>query len=307
MTGKTYIDGVDIYSAFGAFVTEGGYASLICPPSLKKIEYNDWTEEDGIEADLSSPVLDERTVTLPMAFGGNCSSREKLMSLISDKGYHTWTFPDLEKEFTLRLMSESSFRSTCGLSVGTLNLADDFPYYEESIKSPEASVWNRHDYEIDGKGIHEYNLIALEGTLDEIRKSPDVKPMLTRSISSIAGTMYDGYSDVTFKSKDVSLEFLLRPLNMTEMWSSLNSLMRDLLRPGERYLYVYADDCEYPFYYKGCSITEFVFSKKVWVKMKLKVEFTSYRASFDSVLSSEDGKILMTEDWRYAMSMEEQI
>ena len=68
MTGKTFIGGTDIYTAFGAFVTDGGYEDLAQFPPLKAVDYNDWFEDDGIEADLSKPVLDTRTVSVPFAF-----------------------------------------------------------------------------------------------------------------------------------------------------------------------------------------------------------------------------------------------
>ena len=53
MKGDIYIDGIDIFSAYGANVTDG-LESLFLFPAIKEPEQNDWPEEDGIEVDLES-------------------------------------------------------------------------------------------------------------------------------------------------------------------------------------------------------------------------------------------------------------
>ena len=65
------MDGVDVYATYGAFVVQDGYKGLVQWPALKEPDSNDWAEEDGIEVDLSAPVLDAKEVRLEMAFLGD--------------------------------------------------------------------------------------------------------------------------------------------------------------------------------------------------------------------------------------------
>ena len=64
MKGKLIINGIDAYVRYGVFVEQYGYKALVQYPALKSVESNNWPEEDGIEADLSSPVLDTKSFNI---------------------------------------------------------------------------------------------------------------------------------------------------------------------------------------------------------------------------------------------------
>ena len=49
MIGKFNIDGIDAYERFGVFISDAGLVSLLQYPPLKKVDSNDWPEEDGEE------------------------------------------------------------------------------------------------------------------------------------------------------------------------------------------------------------------------------------------------------------------
>ena len=70
MSGKLYIDGYDVYKQYGVYVTDGGWNTLVAMPPLKDVEKNDWQDEDGIEADLSNPVLNTREVSITFGHFG---------------------------------------------------------------------------------------------------------------------------------------------------------------------------------------------------------------------------------------------
>ena len=57
MINRLFIDGNDAYLQYGVYVTSGGFNELVAFPPLKSVDSNDWQEEDGVEADLSAPVL----------------------------------------------------------------------------------------------------------------------------------------------------------------------------------------------------------------------------------------------------------
>lgn len=73
ITGRLYIDGDDAYKQYGVYVVKGGWNDLVAFPPLKTVPSNDWQEEDGIEADLSNPVLNTKEVQLKVAFSGTYS------------------------------------------------------------------------------------------------------------------------------------------------------------------------------------------------------------------------------------------
>lgn len=304
MTGRTYIDGVDIYTEYGAFVTEGGYSGLVQFPPLKAFEYNDWQEEDGIETDLSSPVLDTKSVTVTFAVHGPRADIDGLLALLSDRGIHTFVFNEIGRTFRLRMESVSGYGSLGGLATFGIKFSDDHPLDGYEYSEPVGDIAERHDYEIDGRPLSDYNIIVLDGTLDEVRKPPAVKPWLLRDVSLVSGAEYDGTVPVVYRTKDVKVSCLLRADSLSGMWGCLDALLYDLTRPGERYLYVDADTMEYPCCYKSCSVSEFVPKGRIWLKFSITLTFTSFRVTDDVLLSTEDGALVMTEDSRYAIDMD---
>ena len=84
MINRLFIDGNDAYLQYGVYVTSGGYNELVAFPPLKSVESNDWQEEDGVEADLSAPVLNTREVQVKFAFSGLFSRFCAFIELLSD-------------------------------------------------------------------------------------------------------------------------------------------------------------------------------------------------------------------------------
>ncbi len=127
MIGKLYIDGKDTYALYGVFVVNGGYNELLAFPSLKKIDSNDWAEEDGIEPDLYSPVLDTRELNIKFSHHGIDARFGAFVELLSDMAYHTFDFREIGKTYKLRLVNQTSLSLAFRLGLFTLRFADDFP------------------------------------------------------------------------------------------------------------------------------------------------------------------------------------
>ena len=64
MKDNCYIDNVSTCNQFGVWVTRGGYSDLLAFPAMREPDYTDWPEHDGIEVDLSAPILEEKTVDI---------------------------------------------------------------------------------------------------------------------------------------------------------------------------------------------------------------------------------------------------
>ena len=167
MAGRLYIDGNDAYASYGVYVVHGGWNELIAYPPLKNVNSNDWQEEDGIEADLSAPVLNTREVQLKIAISGLFSRFFALIALLSDGAYHTFESPFIQRTFRLRLTQQPNMSAAKVLGTATLKFADDFPLSGYTYAAPASTVIAADDYTFDGVLFTDYGVRVLRGTLDE--------------------------------------------------------------------------------------------------------------------------------------------
>ena len=273
MTGDLYIDEKDAYSVYGIYILEGGYNELVAMPPLKSIETNDWQEEDGIEADLSAPVLNSREVTIRFAVREAYRGYLIFIETLSDGAYHVFDCPYIGRTYRLRLVSVGSFTSIGDFGVVNLKFADDFPLEGYTYSPPVSRLATGEFLSIGGVPLSDYGLRTLQGTFSEITKVADVKPNLYRNIGTRSGAIYDG-KRVTCKSKDVKLKCLMRAESLAELWRNYDALLYDLTRPGERVLAVDELQQEFRFYYKSCQVTAFYPEDKIWLQFTLTVTFT---------------------------------
>jgi hypothetical protein len=178
-----------------------------------------------------------------------------------------------------------------------LKFADDFPLEGYSYVAPLTSFDSTTGYEIDGTDLGRYGVAVLEGTIAEITKTPTVKQNLLRNIGSKSGAIYDG-ERVTFQTKDVRLNCLMRATTMEEFWRNYNALLFDLTRPEGRTLYVESQEEEYPCYYKSSAVSRFYPAPdKIWLEFGITLVFTSFRVGDDDyLLASEDGELFVLEN-----------
>ena len=276
MIGRLYIDGYDAYSLYGVYVVKGGWNELIAYPPLKSVDSNDWQELDGIEADLSAPVLNTREIQLKVAFTGGDNRFLALIRHLSDSAYHTFDCRYIKRTYRLRLVAQPNLTVAHVLGVTTLKFADDFPLPDYTYKKPASNMAAYNDYTFDGVNFTSYGVRVLKGTLDEVKKTPTVKTNLLRNINTEAGALYDG-KNVTYKSKDVKINCLMRADTLDELWRNYDALLYDFIRPNERRLRVKELNKEFPFYYKSCQVTEFYPTDKIWLQFALTVTFTTFR------------------------------
>lgn len=303
MSGRFYIDGKDAFTEYGIYVQEGGYNELVAYPPLKAVTSNDWQEEDGIEPDLSEPTLNTKEFSLKIVLSGKDYCWGGFIKLLSDKAYHTFDFREIGRSYSLRLVSNPNTDLATLLGFITIKLADDFPLSEYAYKEPESSLYGSDNYELDGKPFSDYGIIVLDGTFDEIEKTPDVKTCLLRNIKKLNGALYDG-EKVTYKAKDVKINCLMKAANLTELWRNYDALLYNLVQPEQRMLYSDETGYEYPCHYKSCSVSEFYGSDKIWLKFTITLCFISFRLEDDEfVLATETRDLVVTEDGEFAIDL----
>lgn len=272
MKGVLYIDGVDAYVAYGISISDVAYDDIVCLPELKPVAFNDWHEKNGIDPDLSSPVVAATSVTIPFYITGEYSGYIAFMLAISNGAYHSFNFATIGATKELRLVSSGELTTVSGLSSFSLTFFDDKPL-AYTYSEPSSMIDQLGDYLIDGVDIANYGIRVLRGTMDSIKANPAVKENLKRNISTVPGIQYDN-EIVTYKSRTAHIRCLMRARSATEFWRNRNALLHNLTLPGERTLYVSELDKEIPFFYKSCSVNCFFpDSGKFWFEFTLNLEF----------------------------------
>lgn len=275
MTRNLYIDDIDVFAEYGVFITEGGYNGLISAPNLKEIKYNDWAEEDGIEPDLSNPVLD--TKEFAVSFGNiKNSMTEGFLAFLSDGAYHNFDLRETGVTRKLRLVSQPNKTTIRTLEAFILQFADDFPLNGYSYLAPINPI-RQSGFDIDKKPFANYGVWVLDGSYDEIMRIPSVKKNLLLNYRNEKGVIYDDVW-VNYQAKDVALRCCLRANSISTFWRNYNALIYDLTRPNERRFYVSRANDTFPCFYKSCSVNEFtIINKEIWCEFTLTLVFTDFR------------------------------
>lgn len=271
--GCLYVDGNDLYTNYGMYVVDGGWNELIAYPPLKAVDKNDWGEMDGEEPDLSSPVLDTKQVQIKFAISSVFNSFIDFLIMISDGAYHTFLCASIKRTFTLRLTSQQNLEINKTLGFATMEFANDFPMKGYEYAAPVSNVIPCDDFMLDGHLQTEYGARILQGVLAEITKAPAIKQNLLQNSKYSAGAKYDG-KYVYYKSKDIKVPILFRAETLEELWRNYDAYLFDLVRAGERTLWVNALKKEFPCYYKSSSVTDFFPTGRIWLQTSITLTLT---------------------------------
>lgn len=298
MQGRMLVDGEDAYTEYGVFVEKGGYKYLVQFPQFKTIETIEWEEYDGEEADLTSPVLDAKSVTIPFCIT-NVRFAEDLFATLCEKAYHTFKFSDLKREYRLRMTSVGSFSSLLKLGKLQLSFSDDFPSTPtaEPYELGQSGI-KQLGYVIDGIDFSQFGSHILKGTDDSIRKAPNIRPALNINHKTEAGLVYDETAVPRFKAKDITIKLLINCSDIDEFWKRYDSLFAVLAKSESRVFYFSKLDAEYECYYKSSNVQKFEItpSGRVWCEFDVVLRCISSRpVTTYSILIAEDGSLIITE------------
>lgn len=330
MTGRWYIDNTDIYTDYGVGVTENGFNDLFLFPALVTPYSNDWPEQNGIQVNLSNPLLQNKNVGISFAsITKDNVNVDNFLSFLTTEGYRELDIRSLGRTFQLRPSAENNRVVYNNVQTFDLQFVDDFPrgQFFETYK-----VWGSQDnkvittenglkaiivdgesilikpqghgfgnlpasgYLLDGVRLDEYGIVVEQGKA-EVYKTPALKQNLTRSISDRDSVIYDT-GIVRFQSKDVTLKCALYCDTIERFWSNYMAFFSDLTKPKERHLAVgYAND-SYPCFYKNMSNPIFYRgSGYVLLKFDLTLTFTRFTPlKTVYVWGVESKQVITTED-----------
>ncbi len=296
MSGRLLIDGQDVYSRYGVYVADNGWGSLVAMPALKTVDSNDWMEEDGVEADLSAPVLNTRDVDLTFAAHDFHNRYFDFLSLLEDGAYHEFHCAVIRRTYRLRMVSHTNLDYAKLFGKVKVRFADDFPLKGYEYKAPTSGMKRQERYyALDGRHFSEYGIMILSGTVAEMLKPAEVKQNLLRNPKAQTGVVYDG-ENVVYKSKDVKIYCLMRAESLDELWRNYDALLYDLVRPDERVIWVNELRQEFVCYYKSCAVQEFSPEGRPWLKFTLTVTFTGDLRVSENFLAAEDGAWVTVEN-----------
>lgn len=314
MVGKLFIDGLDAFSEYGIFVEQYGYKALVQMPSFKKLNSTEWPEYDGEETDLSNPILDSKTFSIPFCITDILSASD-LFEVLSDGAYHIFDFAELGKSYKLRLLTNPALSAKIQLGKITLNFADDFPPVyptdETDIESlneyntllnqaPYATApagFKQNGYEMDDVDFSRFGVYVLDGTDRNIQKAPNVRENLKVDVTNRPGVSYDGES-VFYKAKDVAMKLFIYADSIAQFWERWYALFTALLKPELRKLYNDNSLEEYNCYYKSNAVTRFDIRRngRVWCEFTVTLTFPDSRPDGNyCVLATEDKEVVITE------------
>lgn len=308
MRGDFTIDGISALGEYGVFVEQGGYASLVSEPSFKSIEIVDWLDEDGIDADLSSPVLEEKRVSVSFCFK-SASLLGAFYTKLADNDSHTFEFPDIDRSFEMRLLSTGNLDHLVRMGKISLSFVIDEPAIAET--SPYAIGLTRvtqRGFTLDNIDLSRFGCWVLDGTIQNYRKAPAVKENLVVSSRYAAGQTYfsqchqsagSKVSDVYFKSKDLTLNLLINARDIEEFWKCWDSLFYTITQSGLHTIKLGRLTNSQPCFYKSCSVRRFEVcqSGTIWCEFSLVLTLTSFRHEvIEALLAAENNAWVETED-----------
>ncbi len=299
MKGDFLIDGASAYASYGVFILRGGYTGIVSVPAFKPIETTSWLEEDGIEADLSAPVLDKHTAAISFGFK-NIDLLTEFYGKLGDAHAHQFSFGDIGRTINLRMTSSGAIGSL--IKAGTLVLN----FTEDVVSIPQASPYGLGDtrvtqrgFKLDGIDLSQYGCWVLDGSIQNWRRGVPVKENLTVSSRATSGQTYYGQSDaVKHRAKDLTLNLLINARGVSEFNACHNALFYTLTQPGERSLKLGIYSKENGCYYKSsrCNRLEVCQSGTIWCEITLTLTMLNLGLSAIGVLGAENGYYVVTED-----------
>lgn len=300
------INNTDIASVYGAIIENGGYDGIVGWPGVKAVDTNNWHEQEGVEADLSSLRLDSHSFTIK--FGLKYSSPTQIEAFYcflcsSPKVIYADDAIGVVK--TLRIESMSSLRYATQFALLNVKFAcDEDPLKDYTRVAPVGGLCPASsDFTLDGQKLSDYGVRVLDGTYESVMKLGSVKKSLFRNPSTIHGSEYDQNpllwngaewvrsqttDEVHLGSFKVTLKLGMIAPNLNTFWQNYKVLLYDLIHENtsatdvllkcQRELYVKKIEKTLKCYYKSQSVKEFriISGKRVWIKFDLTLEVINY-------------------------------
>lgn len=103
LLNRYFIDGIDLYAAYGLSVSSGSDGFMKFPKRKDSIK-KDWSDEDGLDIDLSRPKFEQKVVQLKCFILADdeqdfWSKYDSFRTKISEPGLRRLTIAQLSRDF----------------------------------------------------------------------------------------------------------------------------------------------------------------------------------------------------------------
>jgi len=301
MINELYIDGQGITSNFGVHLQQYGLKQLIQMPAFKSVDVTDWAEEDGVEVDLSAPVLNSRKISLQFV-AEDYGYLQDFYDFLNNSARRTYSFATLNKSFALRVLNCNTVKIGTNIAQITVQMQEDSPTVPTGTAyALGASEVTQRLLEIDDIDFSQFGVWVLKGTVDEIVKLGNTKTALTVNPKKVAGVIYDSTKAVKIKTRDIKLKFLIDAPNVTAFWERWNALFATVMSAGEHTLYSAQALMTMQCYYKSNSVSKFdvLNNGKVWCEFTLTLTVIKSETAVptDTLLATESGEIVIADSY----------
>lgn len=298
LTGRIIINGLDAFTNYGLVFQNDGLKSLLQMPQFKKVEVYDWHEEDGLEADLSAPLLDGRQFTLNFGISHPDAESEAqvLLSDLASQVYHTLHIPWLGRTYTVRYVSNGSFAQNARFDTLSLTFAEDAVTIP-TVAVPTQETGISMGYFIDDADFAIYGCTVVKGTRDSFLKFAATKEALKRSVSTLSGIIYDSGDTVRLKSRDITVKLHIRTPDVPTFWARWYALWNAVLAPEART--IEGDGMTFQCYYKSNAVQKFMptIEGGVWCDFSITFAVLAYSRGDEWLyLVTEDGVPVIFEE-----------
>lgn len=313
--GECIIDGTDI-ATLGMFIERDGSNDLLSFPTLRKPDENDWSEEDGLEVDLSGVTFDAKKVTISYVmiadnynlFKQRLNAFEQLHLQPQDRAIYVREFA---KTFILRFTEFKGYNHKGGYYNPARKRArlaveywmdDPLQIYTGAISSPVGDPAGYSNVALNSIDLSKYGIIVNEIYSSALRPR-SAKDVLVRRVNTVHGQVADdgeiGDTGVFVPKKKKSRELILDCTMIAESTNSLlinmNALF-NVLRSDMPVSLKLAYESIYCFYTKMSRFRKrTVFSRKVSVEFTIHLREVTWKQLI-RLLATQQGYVIATQD-----------
>lgn len=268
---------IDVYTQFGVYLNEDCLKEVVNMPSYRtsSIQTKSWAEYDGIDVDISEPVLDARTIKLQFHCSRSHSGSDSATAFVDylvQKTYYRFFFAIIQYNIILRYVSSQSLVWNSAFDTFTLTFAVDNPTVADTSPSEPTSL--QGTLKMDNSYFASFGCMELKGTKAAFNKLEAVKERLKVSRDTIDGVWYDEDGTNKIQYPDIAIPLHMRPSSITHFWSNWNGLFTGLTKfnlDGQAIRVISDGVKDVECYYKKCAVNKFKMLNdgSVWVDFTL--------------------------------------